>query len=71
MSDTDSDAARGAGRAPGDAWVPPQGAPGQPPPPGYWSPPQDEPGQVPPPASHWQPPQGQPAPEPWAPDRNA
>jgi len=45
MSDTDSDAARGAGREGAGAWVPPQGEPGQPPPPGYWSPPQGAPGQ--------------------------
>jgi len=66
MSDTDSDAAKGAGRDTGGAWVPPQGAPGQPPPPGYWSPPQGEPGQ---------PSQGEPgqAPQggPWAPPQGA
>jgi len=67
MSDTDSDAAKGAGRDTGGAWVPPQGAPGQPPPPGYWSPPQGEPGQPSqgepgqaPPGGPWVPPQGAP-----------
>jgi len=38
MSDTDADAARAADREAGGAWVPPQGLPGQPPPPGYGQP---------------------------------
>jgi S1-C subfamily serine protease len=71
MSDTDSDAAKEAGREPGGSsvppqgpaspppqgrWTPPHGGPGQPPPPGYWSFPQGEPGQP----GYWSPPQGQP-----------
>jgi S1-C subfamily serine protease len=75
MSDTDSDAAKEAGRERAGAWVPPQGAPGQPPPPGYWSPPQGEPGQPPPPG-HGPPAQGgpsQPPPPPgqWSPPQGA
>jgi S1-C subfamily serine protease len=69
MSDTDSDAAKGAGREPDGSpapppgaapspppghWSPPGGGPGQQQPPGYWSLPQGEPGQP----GYWSPPQG-------------